>query len=706
MAAPEDPARARRLTVAAPLPREGFGGAGRLTTVHAALRLVRIGRAPENDIVVEDVLVSRKHAELRGNPASGYELVDLGSHNGTFVNGVRIEKVQLEQLDVVGIGRAQFRLVGDSLEEYVDTGEITFEARSLTARVDGRVLVDGVGISLRERALLGIVGPSGCGKTTLLHALSGRRPATSGTVLYDGLDLYAQYDELRSRIGFVPQDDVLHRELHVEALLEYAAELAFPADVTAAERSQRVDEVLRELALEERRDARVDRLSGGQRKRVSVALALLTKPSLLFLDEPTSGLDPGYERTLMELLRGLADGGRTVIVVTHTVQSLRLCDRTLVLAPGGKPAYFGPPQLAPAYFGRDDLQQVFQDLSAVSEIDWAARFREHPDHVRYGADTDEPVVGEKREAPPAERRGPWLRQFRTLTRRNVELLASDRRNLALLAFQAPVLGLIMLLALPSGQLSVPPDGTLRVAAKGGLVLLTLVMAATWLGASNAVREIVRELPIFRRERALGLSISAYLTSKALVLGGVAVLQALVLVALANARQGGPFDAVALSWPWLELATAVAATSLAATALGLLVSALSSRVELAMTVLPVLIVAEVILGMGGISPEMVSKPVIKQLSYVASTQWGFSAAASTAGLNDLEPLNGLGRTMPTFDLSDPSKAARGFAKAYRGEPRWDHTVTAWGTSMLSLFGLTVVALAGAGLALRRADRRRP
>jgi ABC transport system ATP-binding/permease protein len=209
---------------------------------------------------------------------------------------------------------------------------------------------------------------------------------------------------------------------------------------------------------------------------------------------------------------------------------------------------------------------------------------------------------------------------------------------------------------------------------------------------------------FRRERALGLSISAYLSSKAVVLGAVAVLQAFVLVALAAARQGGPFDAVVLPWPWLELATAVAAASFAATALGLLVSALAGRVELAMTVLPVLIVAEVILALGGVSPEIASKPVIKQLSYVASAQWGFSAAASTAGLNDLEPLNGLARTTRTLDLSDPSKGARGFAKAYRGEPRWDHTRTAWGTSMLFLLGLTVVTLAGTGLALRRADRR--
>jgi ABC-type multidrug transport system ATPase subunit len=700
VAAPEDPAAAGRLTVAARLPRpDGLNiGAGRLSAVHAAVRLVRIGRAPENDIVVDDVLVSRQHAELRGNPALGYELVDLDSHNGTFVNGKRIRKARLEQLDLVGVGRAQLRLVGETLEEYVDTGDIGFEARGIGVEVDGRVLVEGVTLSLRERSLVAVVGPSGAGKSTLLNALSGRRPATRGMVLYDGLDLYAHYEELRGRIGFVPQDDVLHRELRVGRLLEYAAELAFPPDVSFGERLERVDEVLRELGIAGRRDLRVDRLSGGERKRLSVAVALLTKPSLLFLDEPTSGLDPGYERTLMELLRALADGGRTVAVVTHSVQSLRLCDRVLVLAPGGRPVYFGPPQLAPAHFGRDDFQQVFQELAGGGGTDWPARFEQQRD----GAAAEPP--GEARPPAPPKPRGPWLQHFRTLTRRNVDLLVSDRRTLALLALQAPALGLIMLLALPPGQLAPPVDGTLRIAPRGGLVLLTLVLAATWLGASNAVREIVRELPVFRRERALGVSISAYVSSKALVLGTVALLQAFVLVAIAAARQGGPADAVALGSGRLELALAVAACALAATALGLLVSALAGGLERAMTVLPVLVVIETILGMGGVSPEVVANPGLKQLSYLASSQWGFSAAAATAGLNDLEPLNGLARAVPTLDLADPAAGALGFAGAFRGEPRWDHTPAAWGTSMLALLGLTAAMLVAAGWALRRRDRR--
>jgi len=686
----------------------GGGALGRLSAVHQAARLVRIGRAPENEIVLDDLLVSRHHAELHGLPAGGYELVDLGSHNGTFVNGRRIQKTHLQELDVVSVGHCVFRLVGHALEEYVDTGKVSFEAVGLTVEVDGSTLVEDVSLSLRECALVGVVGPSGSGKSTLLGALSGLRPAQRGFVFYGGRDLYADYDELRQRVGVVPQDDVLHHELTVSRALEYAAELRFPADVPREERLRRVDEVLRELGLEGRRDVPIEQISGGERKRVSVAVELLTKPSLLFLDEPTSGLDPGYERSLMELLRVLADGGRTVIVVTHSVQSIRLCDRVLVVAPGGRAAYFGPAQLAPAYFGREDFQEVFQDLSADADTDWAAQFRAHPDHERYVATVEREPQAEaegEREPTAPVRRGGWFGQFTTMTRRSVEVLAGDRKNLTLLLVQAPVLGLLMLLALPTGQLGPPDDGAIRLAAKGGLVLLILVLGATWLGASNAAREIVKELPIFRRERAGGLSISAYVASKVVVLSAITVLQAVVLVTLATARQGGPVDAVALGSPRLELIAAVALAGLAAMSLGLLVSALATRLDRAMTVLPVLIIVEMILAMGGVFPEVVRQPVLKQLTYVAGTQWGFSAAASTTGLSDLEPLNGLAEAVPTVDLSRPQATADGLVGALRGNPRWDHGFEAWGTSMLALTGLTLAGIVGAGLALRRYDPHR-
>jgi ABC-type multidrug transport system ATPase subunit/pSer/pThr/pTyr-binding forkhead associated (FHA) protein len=685
---------------AAPVPPADLG---RLTGVHAVEQVVRVGRAADNDVVVGDLLVSRYHAELRGGPGRGYELVDLGSHNGTFVNGRRRDRARLEPLDVVGVGRHSFRLVDGLLEEYEDIGDVTFAARGLTVRTaQGTIVLDDVGFHLRERSLMAVVGPSGAGKSTLLGALTGYRPAQEGSVLYAGRDLYADYDELARRIGLVPQDDVLHPELTVERALGYAAELRFPADVPEEERFRRVGTVLEELGLADRRGLRIGQLSGGQRKRTSVALELLTKPSLLFLDEPTSGLDPGLERSLMELLRALADGGRTVVVVTHSVQSLRLCDRVLFLAPGGRTAYFGPAQLALAYFGRDDFQEAFQDLGS-GDTDWPARFRAHPLHRQYveaAGDVETQPAG-PREAP-SPHGGSFARQLGTLSRRYVRVIAGDRRALVLLALQAPLLGLLMLVALPADELAPPPLGELRLLSKAGLVLLIVVMGATWLGASNATREIVKELPVYRRERAVGLSIPAYVGSKALVLGALTIVQAVVLVLLATARQRGPTDATVLGWPLGELIAVIAATGLAGMALGLLVSALASRVDRAMALLPVLLLVELILAMGAVFPDLSEKPVLRQAGYVAGTQWGFAAAASTVDLNALDALNDVARELPTIDLRDPGGLVRSLASLDEGEGRWEHEPGPWLTAMLALGGLTVAALVGTGLALRRYD----
>lgn len=343
----------------------------------AALRTVRIGRGPDNDLVVDDLIVSRNHAELQARPDGTYEIVDLGSHNGTFLNGQPVERALITPGDIVGIGHSAFCLVGDQLQEYVDSGEVSLDVQDLTVEVDkGRkTLLDQVSFPVGEKCLLAVVGPSGAGKSTLLNALTGQRPADHGTVLYDGRDLYRDYAELRQRIGLVPQDDILHAQLTVRRALTYAAELRFPQDTAKEERLARVDEVIGELGLGQRADQPIHSLSGGQRKRVSVALELLTKPSLLFLDEPTSGLDPGMDRSVMHMLRGLADDGRTVIVVTHSVLSLDVCDRLLVLAPGGKVAYYGPPDDTLAFFGYRQWPEAFEAFERDTDRDWAGSTR-------------------------------------------------------------------------------------------------------------------------------------------------------------------------------------------------------------------------------------------------------------------------------------------------------------------------------------------
>ncbi|WP_018502853.1 ATP-binding cassette domain-containing protein, partial [Parafrankia discariae] len=274
--------------------------------VHARRKLhplrpgtLRLGRSRDNDISVSDLLASRHHAELLVAPGR-VEVVDLGSANGTFLNGQRIGRAQVGQRDVIAIGHHLYQLEGDSLVEYVDSGDVAFEVQALSVFAGTKQLMHDMTFRLPGRSLLGVVGPSGAGKSTLLNALTGFRPADVGSVRYAGRDLYAEYDELRRRIGYVPQADPLHAQLTVREALEYGAELRFPADTTAQERRARVAEVIGELGLTAHSDTPVSRLSGGQKKRTSVALELLTRPSLLFLDEPTSGLDPANDQSVME----------------------------------------------------------------------------------------------------------------------------------------------------------------------------------------------------------------------------------------------------------------------------------------------------------------------------------------------------------------------------------------------------------------------
>ncbi len=686
----------------------GARASGVLSAFHPIPGAVaRIGRAEDNDIVVDDLAVSGRHAELR-NEIDGQFIVDLGSGNGTFLNGRRVKHELLHEGDVVGIGNRAFRLRGAVLEEYVDEGDITFAAAGLSVRTDkGRTLLNDVGFALEERSFLAIVGPSGAGKSTLLGALTGARPATDGKVLYAGRDLYAEYEQLRQRLGFVPQDDVLHAALPVRRALEYSAELRFPPDVAPGERGARIAEVLDELGLAATADQPIDRLSGGQRRRVAVAVELLTKPSLLFLDEPTSGLDPGFERSLMLLLRQLADDGRTMVVVTHSVQSLHLCDRVLVLAPGGSTAYFGPPELAPGYFGCDDFEQIFQAVAGNGR-DWSAAYRGHPYHDTYArpaagleATSDEPPP-----TPTSIRAIPrtWFAQFWMQARRYAQVLAADRRNLQLLAAQPVLLALLMVVALPSGELDAPGVGELRAVSRAGLVLLVIVLGATWLGASNAIREIVKELPILTSERAVGLRVSAYVASKVVVLGALTTAQCTVLAVIALLPQGSHGAGSLLPAPMPEFVIAAVLAGLAAMALGLMVSAIASTVDRAMTVLPIILIFQMLLAMGGVFPDVVDKPGLRQASYLTSAKWAFDGMASTAELERLQALERVVREAPTVTLADPLTQFEEVAAGLEPDPRWSHGGRAWLENMGALLLLGLVATLGTVAALSLRGRR--
>lgn len=597
-------------------------------------RTVRIGRAADNDLVVDDLVVSRRHAELRVVADGTYEIVDLGSHNGTYLNGRPVSRAVVSPGDIVGVGHRAYCLVGDQLQEYVDTGEVSLDVQGLTVAVDrGRkTLLDRISFPVGEKCLLAVVGPSGAGKSTLLNALTGLRPADEGTVLYDGRDLYRDYAELRQRIGLVPQDDILHAQLTVRRALAYAAELRFPQDTEKAERRARVDEVIRELGLEQRVDQPIHSLSGGQRKRVSVALELLTKPSLLFLDEPTSGLDPGMDRSVMHMLRGLADDGRTVIVVTHSVLSLDGCDRLLVLAAGGRIAYYGPPRDALPFFGFEEWPEAFEAFEGDHDRDWAGEYRRSPFHRRYILDSSaQPPVPRGGAGPAAAFAPPpkaqsWGAQLRTLVRRYAAALGADRTFLAIMIALPFVMG-AMARALAGSRLT-------QETAMNALLILCVGGVLT--GAANAVRELVKERVIYRRERAVGLSRSAYLMSKVVVLGAITVLQAVVLtlVALLGVDLNAPGGEGVLLPPLAEITVAVALLAFTAMMLGLLVSALVRKEEVTMPLLVLLAIVQVVFC--GALLKLHGVPGVEQLAWLVPSRWALGAMAGTIGLGRIVP----------------------------------------------------------------------
>ncbi|WP_078854858.1 FHA domain-containing protein [Streptomyces sp. NRRL F-5135] len=680
----------------AAFPAQGAGGAAAApsfrgdrspTTFHqfALGRVMRIGRALENELVVSDLQVSRHHAEFTATPDGRFEIRDLGSHNGTYVNGQPIAKsgtVLLGPNDIVGVGHSTFRIVDDRLEEFVDTGDVSFSARHLTVTVDGgKQILKDVSFGVPEKSLIAVIGPSGSGKSTLLKALTGYRPADQGDVLYDNRNLYKQFAELRQRIGLVPQDDILHKELNVRKALKYAARLRFPGDTAEAEREARIDEVLRELKLDIHKDKKITSLSGGQRKRVSVALELLTKPSLIFLDEPTSGLDPGMDRDVMQLLRGLADDGRTVLVVTHSVAELAICDKLLVMAPGGSVAYFGPPEEALNFFGYSTWADVFSAFENYRDYDWAGRWRGSQHYQMYAADIDAVAPQSVHMPPPQQMRPPkpqsWGSQLYTLIRRYSSVIASDRGFMGLMLILPAVLGVVSVV-IPADFGLAAPEPPARFNGKAGTIMMIIAVGMCFSGAANSVRELIKERVIYERERATGLSRSAYLMSKVIVLGLITALQGGIICGIGFATREMPEEGLLMP-PAVEICLVVIALGFTSMMFGLVISSLVKTSEKTMPLLVMFAIIQIVFT--GILFQVYGSPGLEQFAWLMPARWAIAGAGTTLDLAHL---------MPPWDPKNPTDL----------DPLWEHTAGQWGINIGILLLMGVVC----GFAVSRLLRR--
>ncbi|MCA2317783.1 ATP-binding cassette domain-containing protein, partial [Mycobacterium sp. WUMAC-025] len=597
-----------------------------------------IGRATDNDIVIQDVLASRHHAFLLQTPL-GTEIRDAHSVNGTFVNGVRVGSAVLTEGDVVTIGNVDLVFTGDSLVRRTEAATRTggLEVNSVCYTVDhGKQLLDHISVTARPGTLTAIIGGSGAGKTTLSRLIVGYTSPTSGTVTFEGHNIHTEYASMRSRIGMVPQDDVVHRQLTVNQALNYAAELRLPPDTSKEERARVVAQVLEELDMTQHAETRVDKLSGGQRKRASVALELLTQPSLLLLDEPTSGLDPALDRQVMLMLRQLADAGRVVLVVTHSVSYLDVCDQILLVAPGGKTAFCGPPDQVEAAMGTRNWADIFAKVGADPD-EANRRFKERNQRSEQPPSPESPAdLGE----PPQTNL--W-RQLSTIARRQVRLVVSDRGYTIFLAILPFLIGALSLTVKGPHPGLGPADPMGPAPTQPQYIMVLLNIGAVFMGTALTIRDLIGERAIFRREQAVGLSTTAYLLAKIAVFCVFATGQAAIATIIVRLGKGAPTaHPQFFGNSTFSLFVTVAGTCVASAMLGLLLSALAQSNEQIMPLLVVSIMSQLVFSSGMI--PVYQRIGLEQMAWLTPARWGYAAGASSIDFPSLVKV----KQIPTND----------------------------------------------------------
>jgi ABC transport system ATP-binding/permease protein len=530
--------------------------------------------------------------------------------------------------------------------------------RSVSVRAGGITLLHDVDITIEPGEVVAVAGGSGAGKTTLLRTIAGFRAPTSGVVEVGDVDVVEPAHQLR-RFGYVPQDDIVHLDLPLERVLRHAAALRIsePVDV----RSARVSTVMSELGIAHRGESPVRRLSGGERKRASVAVEMLTRPCLFLLDEPTSGLDPASSSVLLHHLRRLADAGSTVIMTTHAPADIERCDRVVFLARGGRVAFTGTPDEARRHFGVRDLHAVYDQL-----------------------DGEPPTVGHTTDATPSRRRTTgrdanrtsssgqpstsWGAQWWALTRRNADLLVRNRLTSAIL-LGSPALVIMMMASLfPAGAL----DARRAASALAIQESYWMTFAGFFFGLTYGLLQVAIEMPIVRRDRVAGLRISAYVASKVAVLTPVLlVVNVGMLAVLRSLDRLPPLDA----GTWVQLTLTIVLVAVAALSTGLLASAAVTDITQATLALPLICFPQVLFAGALVANADMTWPG-RLMSEVLVTRWGFES---------------IGRRLAVGEAIGDGTGLESFAPSLTGSP-----TTGW----IWLTAITVTMLMGTAVVVRR------
>ena len=560
---------------------------------------VVIGRADDCDIVLNSGSVSRQHAEVTKNNNGSYSIKDLNSTNGTFVNGRKIKGLQtIVHADKIFIGKLQLSLEGVTKDL---SEELAICAKGITKvylkrNGEDKIALTKMDISVPSKSLLAIMGPSGGGKSTLMKVLNGVSPATEGKVYLFGQELISNYEFIKTKIGYVPQDDIVHPQLTVRDSLYFTAKLRLN-NITDFEIEKKIDEILEELDISDTKKQLTSAISGGQRKRVCIALELLSDPLILFLDEPTSPLDPQTVEGILNILKQLSQKGTTIVMVTHKPSDLEYMDEVIFLAKGGFPAYFGDSKSYKNYFGVKTAVSVF---SLLSDSHWTKKYK-NPRPVSKVPETDSLLSKSLNKS--------FIEQYIWLSKRYFKIKTNDKVNSFVMLLQAPIIAVLICLVFDQITPAVP---------------FITALSAIWFGTNNAAREIVSELPIFKRERMFNMDISPYVLSKISVLAFFSIIQSAIFIGILYLRYRSndivDYNAPFSAFIWMSF------LSIAATFLGLLLSATLATAEKVMTIVPIVLIPQIMLA--GLVAK-ISTPYVELISYLTFTRWG------TEGFNAIQ-----------------------------------------------------------------------
>jgi ABC-type multidrug transport system ATPase subunit/ABC-type multidrug transport system permease subunit len=650
-------------------------------------RSVLLGRDPQSSLVLNSPIVSRHHATIEPDGKGNYLVTDY-STNGVFINGKTINHSAL-LFNNASLRIGPFVLVrrGDQLEVFNPGNQIRLDAENLV--IPHRL--NEISLAIEPGQFVALVGGSGAGKSTLMKALLGIEKIQKGGVYLNGDDLRKNFNIYRTQIGYVPQDDIIHADLTVEEVLLYAAKLRLPPDINLPEI---VKKTIDDIGMSHKRTSPVRELSGGQRKRVSIGVELIADPKLFFLDEPTSGLDPGRDLMMMELMRKLANEGRTVVLVTHATANISLCDRVVFLGRGGNQCYFGPPAQAFDFFGEKDnfakiyiklepeVEKYHNETEEIAQKE-AKRFRQSSYHQQYIGNylirsVSQNSQNQNPQGIPQQVKPSFGRQLIILAQRYGQLILRDKTNLLLSLLTAPIGISLIPLALKEAPL-IPADPLDPKTAPLALrVLFVFTSAALWVGLSSSVQEIVKESAIYLRERLVNLSLLTYLGSKLLILGGLAFFQAwFITIAVLFWFDDPTFNLI--WWP-LGFGITTFLTLLTSICFGLMVSAFAKNSSQANSALPLILLPQIIFS--GVLFKM--EGIASKVSWLMLSRWSIGAYGALVNVNAMVPEAQI--------LPDGSKVSLPFEPTAVYEPNWENLALNWGALGIHIFvylGITLL-----------------